>query len=70
MHTKPIEFVLNGRSHQSCAETLKELIEMEKFELTKVATAVNGEFVPIEARENISLKCGDRIEILTARMGG
>ena len=36
----------------------------------KVATALNGEFVPARVREAIRLKDGDRIEIVAPRQGG
>ena len=36
----------------------------------KVATALNGEFVPARARAATPLKEGDRIEIVAPRQGG
>ena len=36
----------------------------------KVATALNGEFVPARSREATPVKDGDRIEILAPRQGG
>ena len=70
MSSEIIEIILNGEMHKSGAKTLYDLILSEKLELIKVATAVNGEFVPIHARRNTLLKSGDLIEILTIRQGG
>ena len=36
----------------------------------KVATALNGEFVPARARNAVAVKDGDRIEIVAPRQGG
>jgi sulfur carrier protein len=35
-----------------------------------VATALNGEFVPVRARERASVRDGDRIEVLAPMQGG
>ena len=40
------------------------------YGVAKVATALNGEFVPARAREATPVKDGDRIEILAPRQGG
>jgi sulfur carrier protein len=36
----------------------------------KVATAVNGEFVPARRRAEVRLVAGDEIEIVAPRQGG
>jgi sulfur carrier protein len=35
-----------------------------------VATALNGEFVPVGSRANIQLKDGDQLEVLAPMQGG
>ena len=70
MRTAPIHLTVNGEPRESLAETLAELIELEDFGSTKVATAVNGAFVPARERAARHLSEGDRIEILSARQGG
>jgi sulfur carrier protein len=70
MRPEPIHLTVNGEPRESQAETLAELIELEDFGSTKVATAVNGAFVPARERAARHLSEGDRIEILSARQGG
>ena len=36
----------------------------------RVATALNGSFVPATARDETALSPGDRLEVLTAMQGG
>jgi sulfur carrier protein len=52
------------------AATLAEALQSLDFAEARVATALNGEFVPARAREATSLKEGDRIEIVAPRQGG
>ena len=52
------------------AATLADALASLDLNDAKVATALNGEFVPARAREATSLKDGDRIEILAPRQGG
>jgi sulfur carrier protein len=61
---------VNGEVRTTRAETLADLIACENFGETRVATALNGAFVPAQARGNRRLEAGDRIEILSARQGG
>ena len=61
---------LNGRSIATAATTLADLIEEQGLAETKVATAVNGEFVAARVRRETLIGDGDRIEILSARQGG
>jgi sulfur carrier protein len=35
-----------------------------------VATALNGEFVPVGSRAGVQLKDGDRLEVLAPMQGG
>jgi sulfur carrier protein len=61
---------VNGEALVTHAQTLADLIATEDFGETRVATAVNGAFVPVRARGDRQLESGDRIEILSARQGG
>jgi sulfur carrier protein len=65
-----IELVVNGRKSASRAQTLAELIAEQGLADAKVATAVNGQFVPETRRATTALGGGDRIEIVSARQGG
>ena len=70
MRAQSISLTINGMPRDTRAETLAELIAGEDFGETRVATAVNGAFVPSRARAERRLEAGDRIEILSARQGG
>lgn len=64
------DVTVNGRGLSTGAATLADLVVEQGFGGSKVATAVNGDFVPQRARETITLRDGDTIEILSARQGG
>lgn len=64
------EITLNGRPVSTDAATVGELVVSEGFGTLKVATAVNGAFVPVRARAVTPIKSGDSVEILSARQGG
>ena len=65
-----MRLVVNGEPQDVPAATLAEAVQSLDFGEAKVATALNGEFVPARAREATTLKDGDRIEILAPRQGG
>lgn len=62
--------VVNGEAVATAAETLAALLAETGFGDAKVATAVNGDFVPLARRAQTVLADGDRIEIVSARQGG
>jgi sulfur carrier protein len=64
----PIE--VNGERLETEARTLAELVAGQGFAATAVATAVNGAFVPREARAATLLAGGDKVEIVAPRQGG
>jgi sulfur carrier protein len=61
---------VNGARLETGAGTLAELVAEQGLADAKVATAVNGEFVPARRRVDTPVADGDRIEILSARQGG
>ena len=67
---RPIAILLNGERIKTEVRTLSELVAGQGFEATAVATAVNGDFVPREARAATRLAGGDRVEIVAPRQGG
>ena len=69
-HEIMIVLVVNGRRAECAARTLAALVEEQGFADAKVATAVNGQFVPEGRRATTTLGGGDRIEIVSARQGG
>ena len=50
--------------------TLAQVLTLLAYEESIVATALNGEFVPRDAREYTLLKTGDKIEIVAPLQGG
>jgi sulfur carrier protein len=69
-HEAKIEVVVNGQKGNSAARTLAQLIVEQGFAGAKVATALNGQFVPEARRATTALDGGDRVEIVSARQGG
>jgi sulfur carrier protein len=68
--SQAIRIRLNGEEVATGARTLAELVAGEGHAETAVATAVNGEFVPRQARAATLLAEGDRVEIVAPRQGG
>jgi sulfur carrier protein len=67
---KRIELIVNGLKSETAARTLAELIAECELSDARVATALNGHFVPEARRASTQLETGDRIEIVSARQGG
>jgi sulfur carrier protein len=65
-----MRLVVNGEAREVEAGSLAALLEALDYGEAKVATALNGEFVPARLREERPVKDGDRIEILAPRQGG
>ena len=65
-----MRIVLNGEQTDTDARTLGELCESLGFGTAKIATAVNGDFVPAPGRMAQVLAEDDRIEIVAPRQGG
>jgi sulfur carrier protein len=65
-----MRIVVNGENRDLEATTLASALVALNYGEAKVATALNGEFVPARARDATPVKDGDRIEILAPRQGG
>ena len=65
-----MRLVVNGERQDVPAATLAEAVQSLDLGEAKVATALNGEFVPARARASTPVKDGDRIEIVAPRQGG
>ena len=65
-----MKITVNGEAVQSRAATLADLLaELGQAE-SRVATAVNEDFVPAARRGAHMLQEGDRVEIVAPRQGG
>lgn len=65
-----MKLLLNGTTREIAATTLAEVLEAEGLGDAKVATAVNGVFVPAAARAATALQAGDAVEIVAPMQGG
>ena len=65
-----LKIVLNGEPQMTAAATLAELCASLGLGDAKIATAVNGDFVPAQERIGLKLAEDDRIEIVAPRQGG
>lgn len=61
---------LNGETQITDCKTLEDALKAFGFGDAKVATAVNGEFVPVALRASTGLSEGDRLEVLAPMQGG
>jgi len=61
---------LNGTPMDVDAVNLTQLLNTQGFGGAKVATAVNGTFVPATMRDGHALKDGDAVEVLAPMQGG
>ena len=61
---------VNGELRTTAARTLAELVVEAGFAEAKIATALNGVFVPQAARAERLIAEGDRVEIVSPRQGG
>lgn len=67
---RSVTISINGEPRELSAATLEQALRELGYGDAKLATALNGDFVPARRRGETALTSGDRIEILTARQGG
>lgn len=65
-----ITIELNGTTSRTDAHTLGDLVLRSGFAAQRIATAVNGRFVPVDQRATTRLEAGDKVEIVSPRQGG
>ncbi len=61
---------VNGEARDVTGTTLAEALAELGWAEARVATALNGDFVPKAARGETALKDGDRLEVLAPMQGG
>lgn len=61
---------VNGSTQKIDAANLAAALEQLGWGDARVATALNGSFVPASERPNTPLSAGDRLEVLSAMQGG
>ncbi|MBA98875.1 sulfur carrier protein ThiS [Sulfitobacter sp.] len=65
-----MKLLVNGMSMDVHSNTLEALLDAQGLRDAKVATAVNGAFVPATFRVTYLLSDGDSVEILAPMQGG
>ncbi|MEP3686514.1 MAG: sulfur carrier protein ThiS [Sulfitobacter dubius] len=61
---------VNGEAREVAAAQLDAALVEFGWGEAKIATALNGNFVPAGARGETMLRDGDRLEVLSAMQGG
>lgn len=61
---------VNGEGREVDAATVEEALVALGWGDMRVATALNGEFVPATERAETPIRPGDQLEALTAMQGG
>lgn len=62
--------VLNGVETDITNVRLDQVLQELGYGEAKIATAVNGDFVPVSARSETQLTAGDRLEVVAPLQGG
>ena len=65
-----MKLLLNGTPREIDARTLADVLTAEGLGTAKVATAINGNFVPAGLRATTELRDGDAVEIVAPMQGG
>ena len=65
-----LKITVNGESRETEARTLAELCAALGYGEMKIATALNGKFVPKVRRAEARLEVNDKVEIVAPRQGG
>jgi sulfur carrier protein len=65
-----LRITVNGEPRQMQERTLAELCASLGYGEAKIATALNGSFVPATRRAQTLLQDDDRVEIVGPRQGG
>ncbi|HTR87738.1 MAG TPA: sulfur carrier protein ThiS [Reyranella sp.] len=61
---------VNGDQREVEAATLAVALDALGYGGKKIATAVNGRFVPAPTRQNVTLNDGDKVEVVAPMQGG
>lgn len=65
-----MNIVLNGEVQTVTARNLAALLSEIELDEAVVATALNGEFIATDERQQTPISEGDRIEVLAPMQGG
>jgi|TARA_B100000768_G_scaffold74474_1_gene71295 sulfur carrier protein len=65
-----VNIIVNGQNQNISRVNLSMVLEELGYKQMKLATALNGDFISVEQRDNTELKDGDKLEILSPQQGG
>ena len=65
-----MNIIVNGENRNIINVNLTLALDELGYKEIKLATALNGEFVSVQARDNTSLKESDKLEVLSPQQGG
>lgn len=65
-----MNIIVNGQNQNISRVNLSMVLEELGYKQMKLATALNGNFISVEQRDNTELKDGDKLEILSPQQGG
>ena len=65
-----MEIILNGERCEVSATVLSDALAELGYGTARIATAVNGDFVPASGRARTTLADGDRVEVVAPQQGG
>lgn len=65
-----IRIDVNGATERVASHMLDEVVTELGYGAARIATAVNGTFIPAGDRAAFVLADGDRVEIVSPRQGG
>lgn len=65
-----MQIMLNGQRRQVTGPTVADVLAEIDLATARVATALNGEFLPATARATTVLAEGDALEVLSSMQGG
>ena len=65
-----MNIIVNGQNQNISRVNLSMVLEELGYKQMKLATALNGNFISVEQRDNTQLKDGDKLEILSPQQGG
>ncbi|GAN71242.1 sulfur carrier protein ThiS [Acetobacter syzygii] len=65
-----MKIIVNDQAQEVSASTLAALIDELGYAGARIATALNGQFVPKTARAHAALDAGARVEIVAPMQGG
>ena len=65
-----MNIIVNGQNQNISKINLSMVLVELGYKQMNLATALNGDFISVEQRDNTELKDGDKLEILSPQQGG